>query len=150
MSHETCEHCDKPLRLCACTEDFDGPRYIGPTECAFCCGPLSDPEEEGPLLRDAAREVADMQTLLLWRNNPPSIVAYGAPFKRSRGIRIESDARGRVLLYMLAVCTTGRPGDTENAPEEAKWFEANTDEGALHKAAQWVRKQAATTTEGLK
>lgn len=63
MSHETCEHCDKPLRLCACTEDFDGPKYIGPTECAFCGEPLDDPEEDGPTLRNACQALADMRTL---------------------------------------------------------------------------------------
>jgi hypothetical protein len=82
----------------------------------------------------------DMRALLRWKNNPPSITCYGKPFKRSRYIRFE----GReVRLITVAVCTTGRPGDTENAPEEVHVFTSREqwgDEGALHAAADFVRK----------
>jgi hypothetical protein len=63
MSHETCTSCDKPLRLCKCVEFFDGHKYIGPTDCAFCGEKLDDAEEQGPPIARAERELADLRTL---------------------------------------------------------------------------------------
>jgi hypothetical protein len=115
MSHETCEHCDKPLRLCACTGDYDGPKYIGPTDCAFCGEALDDPEEDGPKLRDAAQLLADLKTLGDWLELDESHSADHEHVNGAHYITLWPDGE---------VCTD---------------LHGSSQRGALATAAAWVR-----------
>ena len=80
----------------------------------------------------------DSRTLLRWCRNPPSIVCYGKPFRRSRRVVIDDDG---VTLLTLAVCTTGYPGDTKDASEQRHHFALTPHgvKGALHVAAAFAR-----------
>ena len=119
MSHETCDHCDKPLRLCACTADYDGSTYIGPTDCAFCGEELDDSEEGGPQIRDAHRMVDDLNTLAEWN---------------------KLDEGNQAVFEFITQChyiTLWPEGEVCCGKGNDK-----SPEGALHTAATWMRENS--------
>ena len=103
------------------SEYYDGPNYIGPTDCAFCGENLDDAEEQGPFTADAWKALADVRTLDEWR------AAAVAPRKRA----YEFDENGTLFICEwepFARMGQVREGFSESTPDEAR-----------AKAAAWVR-----------
>lgn len=113
-------------------------------ECEQCAAPVREARKwiakQDPVkLAADARALWAVRVLGAWRENPPSLIAYGKPMKRSRVVRY-GECGGRLLLVTIAAMMPGVAGDSTDAEarEWSAWFDGPSDDAARLAAAEAV------------